>query len=53
MTAAHPTLSDLEPNPLWSKIPLFARMGRKRMAFGELAGSIGERVKPRDAQDET
>lgn len=52
MTAAHPTLSNLRPNPLWSELPLFDRTGWKSLPFGAFAESIGERAEPKDAQEE-
>ena len=39
-------------NTEWASLPLFDRTGWGRMAFGEFAESIGERVEPRDAQEE-
>jgi len=40
------------PNPNWASLPLFDRKGWKRMPFGAFAQSIGERVEPKDAQEE-
>jgi hypothetical protein len=52
MTAALPALAKLKPNPDWATLPLFDRAGWKRVAFGEFAGSIGERAEPKAAQEE-
>lgn len=52
MTTNLPSLFKLKPNPAWATLPLFDRTGWKRMAFGEIAESIGERAEPKDAQEE-
>lgn len=52
MTAALPSLTNLNPNAAWASLPLFDRTGWKRMAFGAFAESIGERAEPKDAQEE-
>ncbi len=45
-------IAALQPNPAWASLALFDRKGWRRMAFGEFAESIGERVEPKDAQEE-
>lgn len=52
MTRERPALASPKPNPAWASLPLFARTGWNRMAFGEFAESIGERAEPKDAQEE-
>lgn len=52
MSAIVADAAKLIPNPEWASLPLFDRKGWKRMAFGEFAESIGERVEPKDAQEE-
>ena len=55
MTVTLPSVSSVKSvvsNTAWATLPLFDRMGWKRMAFGEFAESIGERAEPRDAQEE-
>jgi len=42
----------LQPNPNWARLPLFDRKGWKRMAFGQFADSVNERVEPADAAEE-
>ncbi len=39
-------------NPNWAKLPLFNRKGWKRMAFGQFAENVNQRVEPADAADE-
>jgi type I restriction enzyme M protein len=39
-------------NPNWAKLPLFDRKGWKRVAFGQFADSVNERVEPADAAEE-
>lgn len=46
------TPNGLTANPAWASLPVFDRVGWRRMAFGEFAESIGERAEPRDAQEE-
>lgn len=46
MTATHPTLSNLRPNPLWSELPLFDRTGWKRVRFGDVVKQMKEQVNP-------
>jgi len=45
--------NSLTPNAAWASLPLFDRTGWRSMEFGKFAESIGERVEPRDAQEET
>jgi restriction endonuclease S subunit len=52
MTGTFSSLDGLRPNPDWAKLPLFDRKGWKRMPFGAFAGSINERVEPREAAEE-
>lgn len=52
MTAALPSFTKLQPNPNWTRLPLFDRKGWKRMAFGQFAESVNERVEPADAAEE-
>jgi restriction endonuclease S subunit len=52
MNVALSSLAKLKPNPAWGSLPLFDRTGWRRMAFGMFAESIGERVEPKDAQEE-
>ena len=52
MTATLPPLAKLLPNPNWARLPLFDRKGWKRMAFGQFAESVNERVEPADAAEE-
>ena len=42
----------LKVNPDWAKLPLFDRKGSRRLAFGEFAQSVNDRVEPSDAADE-
>lgn len=46
MTATHSTLSTLQPNPLWSELPLFDRTGWKRVRFGDVVRQLKEQVNP-------
>ena len=43
------TLSDLRRNPLWSELPLFDRMGWKRVRFGDVVESCNATCDPREA----
>lgn len=43
---------NLKVNPDWANLPLFDRKGWTRLAFGDFAHSINERVEPKDAQEE-
>lgn len=52
MTSTLPILATLKPNLDWASLPLFDRKGWKRMPFGAFAESVGDRVEPKDAQDE-
>ena len=52
MKLASSTLNTLKSNPGWATLPLFDHTSWKLMAFGEIAGSIGERAEPKDAQVE-
>lgn len=52
MTATLPSIAKLKPNPHWARLPLFDRKGWKRMAFGQFAESVNERVEPADAAEE-
>ncbi|MGA3267316.1 MAG: restriction endonuclease subunit S [Verrucomicrobiota bacterium] len=52
MTLTFTTLAKLKPNPHWAKLPLFDRRGWRRMAFGQFAESVNERVEPADAAEE-
>ena len=52
MTVTLPSVRSVVPNPAWAALPLFDRMGWKRMAFGEFAENVGERAERGDAQDE-
>ncbi len=45
-------IDSLKPNPNWARLPLFERKGWKRMAFGQFAESVNERVEPADAAEE-
>ena len=45
-------LAKLLVNAQWALLPLFDRTGWTRMAFGDFAQSIGERVERKDAADE-
>jgi len=51
-TIAASDLGGLAPNPDWANLPIFDRTGWRRMAFGDLAESIGERAEPKDAQED-
>lgn len=46
MTAALPSLANLEPNPAWASLPLFDRKGWKRVRFGDVVRKLGEQVDP-------
>lgn len=39
-------------NPAWADLPIFDRVGWRRMKFGDFAESVNERVEPADAADE-
>ena len=52
MTTALPKLEKLKPNPNWARLPLFERKGWTRMAFGQFAESVNQRVEPADAAEE-
>ena len=52
MSVALPTLSDLQPNSDWEKLPIFDRRGWKRLPFGAFADSANERVEPANAVDD-
>lgn len=45
-------LEKLRPNPEWAKLPLFDRIGWKRLPFGAFAESVNERVEPSEAADD-
>ncbi len=45
-------LEKLKVNPEWAKLPIFDRKGWRRLAFGEFAQSVNDRVEPSDAADE-
>ncbi len=52
MVASLQNLDKLKPNPEWAKLPLFDRKGWRKMAFGEFAESVNQRVEPSDASEE-
>ena len=45
-------MDKFRPNPDWTALPLFKREGWIRIAFGEFADSIGERVDPKEFPDD-
>lgn len=46
MTATLPSLAPLRPNPAWAALPLFDRMGWKRVRFGDVVKQMKEQVSP-------
>lgn len=49
MTSAQPPLSALRPNPNWASLPLFDRMGWKRVRFGDVVENCAETCDPAEA----
>ena len=48
----HIKLNKPTANPSWATLPMFDRTSWKRMTFGEFVENIGDRVEPKDAQEE-
>ncbi len=49
MTATLPALAKLKPNPAWASLPLFDRIGWKRMRFGDVVENCAETCEPAEA----
>ena len=49
MTATLPSLTNLKPNPAWATLPLFDRMGWKRVRFGDVVENCNETCEPAEA----
>jgi hypothetical protein len=42
MTAALPSIFQLQPNPDWARLPLFDRKGWKRVRFGDVVQNLND-----------
>lgn len=46
VTATLPSLTSLQPNPHWARLPLFDRKGWQRVRFGDVVENLNETCEP-------